>query len=587
MRRVLLCLVVLVGFSAPAAASAAPLPFGHACTAQNGVRFCPTVALSQRVSSFDGVPLDVDVTLPPTGGGPWPTIVIGHGYGGNKTNAEGTTPSDHGNNVFYAERGYAVVTPSARGFGRSCGAPSSRTPDCAHGWIRLDDQRYEARDVQGLLGRLVDEGISDPRALGVTGASYGGGLSLELAYLRDRIRLPDGRYVRWLSPRGVPLHIAASHPIVPWSDLVSALIPNGRFLDFARPTLTESRQPFGVSLQSFTNGLYLAGTISGFVSPPGADPQADLTTWNARTNAGEPFDAGARAIANEIFAHHQAWGIPGKPAPLLLESGWTDELFPVQQSLRIYNDLRVRYRNFPVALQFADLGHMRGSNKPQSGLAFNDQAAAFFDHWLKHAGPAPRPWSVTAYTQTCPQSAPDGGPFAASSWSALHPGKVIFGGRPAQTFTSAGGNPATAAAFDPVSDSDACKTVTAEHAPGTAVYERQVHRPFTLLGLPTVTAHIDTTGQYGEIAARLWDVTPGGQQLLVTRGVYRLRTDQRGPVVFQLQGNGYRFAAGDTVKLELTGSDAPHWRKSNFPFSVRVSKLLIALPTAERALRAP
>ena len=84
---------------------------------------------AQRVPSFDGVPLDVDVTLPATGDGPFPTIVMMHGYGGNKTNFEATDPSagQGYNNLAYAQRGYAVVTYSARGFGRSCGAADSRT----------------------------------------------------------------------------------------------------------------------------------------------------------------------------------------------------------------------------------------------------------------------------------------------------------------------------------------------------------------------------------------------------------------------------------------------------------------------------
>ena len=582
MRRLPLALVgCLIAALAPCAAPAsAQTPFGHACTAQNGVRFCPTVGLDQRVPSFDGVPIDVDVTLPPTGAGPFPTVVLLHGLGGTKEDSEGTTAANHGNNIFYAQRGYAVVSPTARGFGRSCGSPASRTPDCANkGWIHLMDQRYEARDVQQLLGMLVDEGIADRRALGATGGSYGGGESLELAYLHDRVRLPDGTFRRWRSPLGTRLSLAAAAPVIPWSDLDAALQPNGRFLDFRRPTRRESRDPLGVSLQSFTNGLYLVNVISGWLAPPGTDPQADLTTWKARVDAGEPEDAQSRAIADQIFNYHQAWGLPGRPAPLLLTSGWTDDLFPVQHSLRIYNSLDGARGHFPVSLQFADLGHMRASNKPAVALAFADREAAFFDHWLKGVGDGPRPGSVTAYTQTCPTSAPAGGPFSASSWPRLHPRSILFGGRAAQTFTSAGGNPATAAAFDPLA-ADACKTVPTEIAPGTAVYTRDVSKPFTLLGLPTVRARIRTTGPFGEIVSRLWDVAPNGTQLLVTHGVYRLLDDQHGRVVFQLQGNGYRFEAGHQVKLELTGSDSPHWRKSNGTFSVRVSSLVVGLPIA-------
>ena len=184
MRRLLPALVALALL--PASASAAPPnPFGHACTAQNGVRVCPANALTDRVASFDGVPLDVDVTLPPDGDGPFPTIVMLHGYGGDKTDYEAAKPEGdrqpsnepesattyHWNSNWFARRGYAVVNPTARGFGRSCGATSSRTPDCARGWIHLADQRYEARDSQHLLGLLADQGIARPGGLGVTGSS--------------------------------------------------------------------------------------------------------------------------------------------------------------------------------------------------------------------------------------------------------------------------------------------------------------------------------------------------------------------------------------------------------------------------------
>ena len=103
------------------------------------MRFCPTTTLAERVPSFDGVPLDVDVTLPPTGNGPFPTIVMLHGWGNDKTSFESTTPDGDGNetyhynNVYYAQHGYAVVNYTARGWGNSCGSPSSRTPDCAKG----------------------------------------------------------------------------------------------------------------------------------------------------------------------------------------------------------------------------------------------------------------------------------------------------------------------------------------------------------------------------------------------------------------------------------------------------------------------
>jgi predicted acyl esterase len=189
--------VASTALAAPAWAE--PAPFGHACKAQDGVRFCPTETLAQRVPSFDGVPLDVDVTLPATGTGPFPAIVMLHGWGGNKTAFESTAPEGNGNetfdynNIFYAQHGFAVVNYTARGWGNSCGSEESRkeTPGCAEGWIHLADQRYEARDTQYLLGLLADEHIVKPRAIGVTGISYGGGQSVELAYLKRHSSKPS------------------------------------------------------------------------------------------------------------------------------------------------------------------------------------------------------------------------------------------------------------------------------------------------------------------------------------------------------------------------------------------------------------
>jgi hypothetical protein len=582
-RLVALTCALALGLIAAPVAAAAPAPFGHACTAQNGVRFCPTVSLTQRVPSFDGIPLDVDVTLPASGQGPYPTIVMLHGWGGDKTSFESSTPAGDGNvtyhynNVYYAQHGFAVVNYSARGWGNSCGAPSSRTPDCARGWIHLADQRYEARDTQHLLGLLVDQHIANKNHLGVTGISYGGGQSIELAYLRNRVRLTDGTFAPWRSPAGTPLSIGAAYPRWPWSDLVDALLPNGRFLDTGIASPGASRNPIGVEIQSYVSGLFALGQSGGYVAPPGADPQADISTWFGVINAGEPYGPQAQAIADQIYTYHQGYGLSGTPAPLLLESGWTDDLFPPEQSLRVYN--AVTANRGQVSLQFGDLGHSRGSNKVNTNQAFNDQGAQFFAAELAGTGTPPPAGSVTAYTQTCPASAPAAGPFTASSWSALHPGALVFGGSAAQTVDSAGGNPTIAAAFDPIAGTtDACKTVTAETDPGTAVYTT-TSPGFTLMGLPTITTSISTLGAFGELTARLWDVLPDGTQRLVSRGVYRLTANQLGTITFQLHGNGYQFAAGDTVKLELLGSDAPYYRASNGAFSVQLSGLTVSLPT--------
>jgi predicted acyl esterase len=573
--------------AAPSLAAAELTPFGHAYKVEHGVRFCPTSSLAERVPTFDGVPLDVDVTLPETGTGPFPAIVMIHGWGGNKTNFEATSPAGDGNetfdynNIYYAQHGYAVLNYTARGWGNSCGSAASRenTEGCNEGWIRLADQRYEARDTQYLFGVLADAGIVNPRKIGTTGISYGGGQSIELAYLHNRIRKPDGTFAPWLSPKGKKMQIAAAFPRWPWSDLVDSLTPNGRFIDTQIAPPNQSYEPFGVEIQSYVAGLFALGAAGGYYAPEGMDPEADLPKWFAATNAGEPVNPEDEAIAKQLYTYHQGYGLPlegGKPAPLLLESGWTDALFPVEQSLRVYN--QVRSLKGYAALMFGDLGHSDGSNKVNTDHAFQEEGAAFFARKLKREGVAPPNGQVTTYTQTCPQSAPGGGPFTARNWSKLPKSSVSISSTEAQTFTSGGGSATIAAEFDPIANSNACKSVKAETETDTANYTT-VSKGFTLMGLPTITATIKTVGLYGEIAARLWDITPEGNQTLISRGVYRLNENQSGTIEFQLHGNGYEFKAGDTVELQLLGRDTPYYRASNFPFTVEVSSLTAILPT--------
>jgi fermentation-respiration switch protein FrsA (DUF1100 family) len=557
------------------------------------------------VPTFDGVPLDADVTLPAGGSGPFPLIVMLHGYGGSKTDFEKPTPEGDGKNTYhyntnyYAKQGYAVLTYTARGFGHSCGGgpAADHTGACANGYIRLADSRYEARDTQYLVGKLVDAGIADPAHIGVTGISYGGGQSMELAFLKDRIRLPDGAYQAWKSANNTPLSITAAWPRWPWSDLASALLPNGRFLDFDNSTAGLSRNPVGVPIQSYVNGLYLLGLTNGYYCPtPCSDPGSDISGSFTRVLAGEPASADTVSRLNEITADKGAYGLAAAnptvtPSPLLLQNGWTDDLFPPAESLRIYNLLRGRNPAADVSLQFGDLGHSRGSNKPTVNTAFNDDGAAFFAKHLMDTGTAPAAGSVKAFTQTCPKTAdtPDGGPFTAASWPAIHPGQVQFGGAAAQAISSEADQDA-GPPFDPITQtdpqgtSDSCRTVDSATTggSGTATYEHTVNTPFTLLGLPTVRATIKTTGQYGQLDSRLYDVLPDGTERLITRGTYRLLDNQAGTVTFQLHGNGYRFLTGHKVKLELRGNDAPYLRKSNGTFSVTVSNLSVSLPTVEK-----
>src|SRR5262249_6471956 len=159
-------------------------------------------------------------------------------------------------------------------------------------------------------------------------------------------------------------------------------------------------------------------------------------------------------------------------------------------------------------------------------------------------GTGAAPPAIETFTQAC-NGATVEGPYTADDWDAIHPGEVRFVDSRTRRFTSAGGTAANAAATDPFARGP-CRAVAATDGPGAAPYRlpRVRGKGSTLLGAPTVIAHIAATSGAAQIAARLWDVAPDGMQTLVAQSLHRPRTDNRGPQVFQIHANGWHFAAG-------------------------------------------
>jgi predicted acyl esterase len=594
--------LIALALCAPAQ-SASPQPLGlSSCGSIEGVYQC-----SGLVKTWDGVPLDTTVTLPSSSpSGPLPLIADIHGFGNSKWEyLDPKSEAYTGNAYTWAKAGYAVLTYTARGLWGSCGTPDARAaggPDCVKGYIHLADVRYEARDTQELIGRLVDDGAADPKRLGVTGDSYGGGQSLELAALRNRVMQPDGKLVPWKSPKGVPLSLAAAAPVIPWSDLMGAIAPNGRTLTYAQGPPDATYSPVGVFKTSFMNGIaaaaqfgtgpgqpvdqpFVPGRPMGFLAPPGSDPDADVLGWVERADQGEPYDdANATALVQRVEKFHAPYQIDSSvaPPPLFIGSGFSDDLSPVDEALRFAERTRREHPATPISLLFGDFGHQRAANKPADRKRLLDGIRAWMDHWLRGSGPKPLE-GVTATTQTCPHTAPSDGPFSAPTFGGLARGEVRAASEVAQTISSTGGDPQVAAAIDPVTGGgDDCATTRAEDAPGTAVYKLPavVGEGFTLLGAPTILAKLTISGSGAQVAGRLWDVAPdGSSQMLVARGTFR--PTGNGDAVWQLHANGWRFAAGHVPRLELLGADAPYTRVSNGSFEVTVNRLELRLPTRD------
>jgi fermentation-respiration switch protein FrsA (DUF1100 family) len=449
------------------------------------------------------------------------------------------------------------------------------------------DDRYEVRDAQYLISVLADEGLAEPDRIGATGVSYGGGISMALAALRNRTMLQDGSLVPWTSPDGTPMEIAAAVPQWPWTDLAYALLPNGHNLDYVADSPyrgPEGNAPAGVVKTTFVGALYTIGALKSNYAKPGEDPEADLTNWFTKLISGEPYDGDQEKeeILEQVDTYHSSYYInhDEQPAPLLIQSGWNDDLFPADEALRFYNRTRTQYPGDPISLFFMDDGHQRSQNKPADAAVFAARESAWFDHYLKGEGAEPSS-SVETLTTTC--GPPAGVLHKASGWAKIAPGEIRLDGAAAQTIVPGAGDPAAGAAFDPVTGPGACASTSAADQTGVANYRLApaTGEGFTLLGSPTIVADIETQAAEQEIAARLVDVAPGGTETLVARGLYRPAAGKVS-TVFQLHPQGYRFGAGHVAKLELLPADPPYSRPANGQLPITVSNLELRLPVVEK-----
>ncbi len=593
MRRMLsVAAAVAAGLLTPSVADAAiPQVFTKTaspvnCTVQaSGQRFCPASGAAQ-VASWDGTPIDVNVAFPtaPAAGpdGPYPVIGIYHGWGGSKLSLLGADAQRA------LTRGYAVFTMTDRGWGQSCGAALRNDPRCVNkGYIRLMHNAYEVRDAQYLLGQLADDGAIDPQKIGATGGSYGGGMSIALGALRNRTQLQNGTLVPWTSPLGKPMTIAATVPQFTWSDLATALNPNGSSLDYVvdAPYLGGGHRT-GIQKQNWNGSLFLAGQLLGYYAPRTGtgfpDPSADIAGWKALTDTGGPFDANpdAAAMIAELTANHSAAYIDDSvaPAPALLANGWNDDLFPVDESIRYYNKVRAKHPNAPISMFHLDFGHSprAGAVSAADGAALTAAINTWLDYYVKGVGsePADARGGVDILTSKCPVNTA-GARFHAPTWAQIAPGEIRIDVATAQAAT-----PATAPS-NAFTSGDVCTTTSSADNASAATYRvPAATTAYTLAGSPTVIAKIAVSAANDMLAARLYDVD-GATQRLIARGVVRPTGAAR--EVFQLHPQAWTVQPGHVLKLELLARDSTYLLTPTGQGSVTVSDLQLRLPVVDAA----
>ncbi len=152
-------------------------------------------------------------------------------------------------------------------------------------------------------------------------------------------------------------------------------------------------------------GLYAEGNENGYYAPAGTNSEADLTSWYAELNAGEPYDGNTadEALATQIAEYHSPYYLLDgayfssveAPAPLLIANGFTDDLFPVDEAVRYYNLEHSLYPSDPISLFDGDFGHQPANNKPADLALLSGRIQSFFDYYLKGSGLQPAP-SATA-----------------------------------------------------------------------------------------------------------------------------------------------------------------------------------------------
>lgn len=286
-------------------------------------------------SEPDGVPVTLDATWFSTGSERRPVLILAHGFGGSKADL-----ADQARD--YAEAGYLVLTYTARGFGASGGR------------IHLNDPDFEVADLRALIDLAAQrsdaqlDGSKDPR-VGVTGASYGGAVTLMAAATDPRID--------------------AIAPIATWNDLGTALFPNH----------AGTAQP-GPLQQQWIGGFFAAAQRPTDGAPPTLDPTCgrfEPALCRTLLETARTGQAGAELMA-ELRRRSPAPMLASLRAPTLLVQGLADSLFGLDQSDATAAALTSA--GVPHRVYWTDGGHDAQSSNPDADEA---AVAGWFDTHLR------------------------------------------------------------------------------------------------------------------------------------------------------------------------------------------------------------
>ncbi|MFD8482419.1 alpha/beta fold hydrolase [Kitasatospora sp. NPDC059673] len=476
----------------------------------------------------DGVRIDTSF-FSAGGAGRRPAVLLAHGFGGSKEGERQRAEE-------LARAGYAVLTWSARGFGQSSGQ------------IGLNEPEREVADVSRLVDWLAQrpevqlDGEGDPR-VGVTGASYGGAVSLLAA--------------------GYDKRIDAIAPQITWWNLADALFPQAAQGSSAADGVFKKLWAGIFFTTGSASGLGEGGPKQQVQGPVGCGRFRDelCAMYNRVAAAGRP-DADAVRVLERSSPSSVAERIK---VPTLVIQGQQDSLFPLDQGDRIAK--AVAANGAPVAVDWFGAGHDGGQ---ESSTRSDARVTAWFDHYLKGAdgstGPAFRVTRTGGVDSTGFQAVLRGAD------ADVYPGlggtaqrSVELTGREQRVANPPGGAPPNISTLPGIGALSQLSSVGAGLSidfPGqfASFDSAPLGSALHLTGAPTVAVRVAADVPEAVLFAKVYDVAPDGKQVLPQQLAAPLRVtgaDAAGGRTVQvaLPAVDHEFPAGHRLRLVLASTD--------------------------------
>ena len=496
----------------------------------------PVAVRNIRIPVVDGPRGDQHVALDasfftPAGRGRLPAILLAPGFGETK---QAVRPEAE----YLARAGFAVLTWSPRGTGASGGQIALNSPD------------YEVRDTSQLVSwlarqpRVLLDRPGDPR-VGITGASYGGGLALLAAAYDHRIDAV----------------VAQSA----WNNLATALFPNaagggpagGVFArQWAGLLFTQGSAGFGTPLPA--RGAPVTAVRQHVLC--GRFLPSICAMYQQIAQAGRPT-----AAAVSLLLRSSPASVAGRMvAPTLLIHGEHDSLFALGQADATYRV--IRRNGGPAAMVWFAGGHDGGDQ--QTGYV-DSLTAAWFTRWLGHAraGPGQPGFAVTRALGFDPST---DGVTLGTATAASYPGLggttrtvLRLTGPPQAIGHPPGGAPPSLSGFPGLGALGAVagggsSGVTFDMPGQSAAFtSAPLRSALGVTGSPRVRIRVSGTAPV-TLFAKVYDVDQAGLATLPDELVAPVRVTGAGAgrvVTVTLPAIDYSFAPGHRLRLVLTTTD--------------------------------